>query len=52
MSYFPENVLIVQSARSVLLEVHSPKAKAPREAIAIRQTYQKMRSHPAVSRFE
>jgi DNA excision repair protein ERCC-3 len=25
MSYFPENALIVQSDRSVLLEVHSPK---------------------------
>lgn len=28
MSYFPENALIVQSDRSVLLEVHSPKAEA------------------------
>ncbi len=34
MSYFPENALIVQSDRSVLLEVHSPKAEAAREAIA------------------
>jgi DNA excision repair protein ERCC-3 len=34
MSYFPENALIVQSDRSVLLEVHSPRADAAREAIA------------------
>lgn len=34
MSYFPENALIVQSDRSVLLEVHSPTAEAAREAIA------------------
>ncbi len=34
MSYIPENALIVQSDRSVLLEVHSPKAEAAREAIA------------------
>lgn len=34
MSYFPENALIVQSDRSVLLEVHSPHADAAREAIA------------------
>jgi DNA excision repair protein ERCC-3 len=34
MSYFPENALIIQSDRSVLLEVHSPHADAAREAIA------------------
>lgn len=34
MSYFPENALIIQSDRSVLLEVHSPRATAAREAIA------------------
>jgi DNA excision repair protein ERCC-3 len=34
MSYFPENALIIQSDRSVLLEVHSPRADAAREAIA------------------
>jgi DNA excision repair protein ERCC-3 len=34
MSYFPEKALIVQSDRSVLLEVHSPHADAAREAIA------------------
>jgi DNA excision repair protein ERCC-3 len=27
MSYFPENALIVHSDRSILLEVHSPKAE-------------------------
>lgn len=34
MSYNPENALIVQSDRTILLEVHSPKAEAAREAIA------------------
>lgn len=34
MSYIPENALIIQSDRSVLLEVHSPRADAAREAIA------------------
>jgi DNA excision repair protein ERCC-3 len=34
MSYFPENALIIQSDRSVLLEVHSPQADAARAAIA------------------
>lgn len=34
MSYIPENALIVQSDRTVLLEVHSPKAAAARDAIA------------------
>jgi DNA excision repair protein ERCC-3 len=34
MPYIPDNALIVQSDRSVLLEVHSPKASAAREAIA------------------
>ena len=34
MTYSPENALIVQSDRSVLLEVHSPRANAAREAIA------------------
>ncbi|MBD2774050.1 DNA repair helicase XPB [Iningainema tapete] len=34
MSYVPENALIIQSDRSVLLEVHSPRADAAREAIA------------------
>lgn len=34
MSYVPENALIIQSDRSVLLEVHSPQAEAAREAIA------------------
>lgn len=35
MSYIPENALIVQSARSVLLEVRSPKAEAALEASAL-----------------
>jgi len=34
MSYMLENALIIQSDRSVLLEVHSPRANAAREAIA------------------
>jgi len=34
MSYFPENALIIQSDRSVLLEVHSPRADEARVAIA------------------
>lgn len=34
MSYILENALIIQSDRSVLLEVHSPRANAAREAIA------------------
>ncbi len=34
MSYNPENALIVQSDRTILLEVHSPKADEAREAIA------------------
>ncbi len=34
MSYSPENALIIQSDRSVLLEVHSPRADQAREAIA------------------
>lgn len=34
MSYVPENALIIQSDRSVLLEVHSPRADEAREAIA------------------
>ncbi|MEM9272002.1 MAG: DNA repair helicase XPB [Cyanobacteria bacterium P01_F01_bin.143] len=34
MSYNPENALIIQSDLTILLEVHSPKAKAAREAIA------------------
>ncbi len=34
MSYVPANALIIQSDRSVLLEVHSPYAEAAREAIA------------------
>ncbi|MFB2833089.1 DNA repair helicase XPB [Floridanema evergladense] len=34
MSYIPENALIVQSDRTILLEVHSPKAAVAREAIA------------------
>jgi hypothetical protein len=34
MSYNPENALIVQSDRTILLEIHSPKAEAAREAIA------------------
>ncbi len=34
MSYNPENALIVQSDRTILLEVHSPQAEAAREAIA------------------
>jgi DNA excision repair protein ERCC-3 len=34
LSYIPENALIVQSDRTVLLEVHSPKAAAARDAIA------------------
>ncbi len=32
--YHPENALIVQSDRTILLEVHSPSANAAREAIA------------------
>jgi DNA excision repair protein ERCC-3 len=34
MTYFPENALIIQSDRSVLLEVHSPRAEAARVAIS------------------
>ena len=34
MSYVPENALIVQSDRSILLEVHAPSAEAARVAIA------------------
>lgn len=34
MSYVAENALIIQSDRSVLLEVHSPRADAARAAIA------------------
>jgi DNA excision repair protein ERCC-3 len=34
MAYVADNALIIQSDRSVLLEVHSPKAEAAREAIA------------------
>jgi len=34
MSYVPENALIIQSDRSVLLEVHSSRAEAARAAIA------------------
>ena len=32
--YVPDNPLIVQSDRTILLEVHSPKADAARDAIA------------------
>ncbi|AFY41263.1 DNA repair helicase XPB [Nostoc sp. PCC 7107] len=34
MTYIPENALIVQSDRTILLEVHSPTAAKAREAIA------------------
>ncbi|MCY7390574.1 MAG: helicase-associated domain-containing protein, partial [Leptolyngbyaceae cyanobacterium CAN_BIN12] len=34
MSYVSENALIIQSDRSVLLEIHSPRAEAARDAIA------------------
>ena len=34
MNYVPENALIVQSDRSILLEVHAPTAQQAREAIA------------------
>ncbi|MBF2083496.1 DNA repair helicase XPB [Thermoleptolyngbya sp. C42_A2020_037] len=34
MVYVADNALIIQSDRSVLLEVHSPRAEAAREAIA------------------
>lgn len=34
MTYVAENALIIQSDRSVLLEVHAPRAEAAREAIA------------------
>lgn len=34
MTYVPDNALIIQSDRSVLLEVHSPGAEAARAAIA------------------
>jgi DNA excision repair protein ERCC-3 len=34
MSYIPDKALIVQSDRTILLEVHSPKAEAARKAIA------------------
>ena len=34
MSYVLENALIIQSDRSVLLEVHSPRADAARDAVA------------------
>jgi len=38
MSYVPENALIIQSDRSVLLEVHSPRADAARDAVALCRT--------------
>lgn len=34
MTYIRENALIVQSDRTILLEIHSPKAEAARKAIA------------------
>ena len=34
MTYVSENALIIQSDRSVLLEIHSPRSEAAREAIA------------------
>ncbi|WP_255525587.1 hypothetical protein [Fortiea sp. LEGE XX443] len=34
MSYIPEYALIMQSDRTILLEVHSPTAAKAREAIA------------------
>lgn len=34
MSYSPDNALIIQSDRTVLLDVHAPKAEAAQEAIA------------------
>ena len=34
MSYTPNNALILQSDRTILLEVHSPKVEAVRDAIA------------------
>ncbi len=34
MSYIPENALIVQSDRTILLEIHAPTAQKAREAIA------------------
>jgi DNA excision repair protein ERCC-3 len=34
MTYSPENALIIQSDRSILLEVHSPRADAARAAIS------------------
>lgn len=34
MSYNPEKALIIQSDRTILLEVHSPEAEKAREAIA------------------
>jgi len=34
MSYTPNNALILQSDRTILLEVHSLKAEVGREAIA------------------
>jgi DNA excision repair protein ERCC-3 len=33
-TYVPDNPLIVQSDHSLLLEVHSPRSEAAREAIA------------------
>ena len=33
-TYIPDNPLIVQSDHSLLLEVHSPRSEAAREAIA------------------
>ncbi len=38
MSYIPDNALIGQSDRTILLEVHSPKAEAVREAITFDTT--------------
>jgi DNA excision repair protein ERCC-3 len=34
MSYCPDNALIIQSDRTVLLDVHAPKAAAAQAAIA------------------
>ncbi|MDJ0577194.1 MAG: hypothetical protein QNJ65_18805 [Xenococcaceae cyanobacterium MO_234.B1] len=35
MSYNPENALIIQSDRTILLEVHSPRAEEAREAVRL-----------------
>ena len=50
MSYSPDNALIIQSDRTVLLDVHAPKAEAAQSGDrALCRTDQKSRTHPHLS---